>query len=157
WVKDSKSKKNEAKSNVQDKLTEVDKHIHQVGGNDEILHQRATLMKDLHDINSIDVLELSQKAKVRWPIEGDENSKYFHGIINNKRSQLSIRGILIDGDWIFDPKEVKTEFLNHFAKQFSKPSSPPVSIDGMFPNRLNLEQIEELESSISQDEIKKAV
>ncbi|GJV04542.1 RNA-directed DNA polymerase, eukaryota [Tanacetum coccineum] len=126
---DSKSKKNEAKSNVQDKLTEVDKHIHQVGGNDEILHQRATLMKDLHDINSIDVLELSQKAKVRWSIEGDENSKYFYGIINNKRSQLSIRGILIDGDWIFDLKEVKAEFLNHFAKQFSKPSSPPVSID----------------------------
>ncbi|GJY75790.1 RNA-directed DNA polymerase, eukaryota [Tanacetum coccineum] len=157
WVKDSKSKKNEAKSYVQDKLTEVDKHIDQVGGNDEILQQRATLMKDLHDINSIDVLELSQKRKVQWSIEGDENSKYFHGIINNKRSQLAIRGILIDGDWISDLKEVKSEFLNHFAKQFSKPSSPRISINGAFPNRLNLEQVEELESSISQDEIKKAV
>ncbi|GKB97671.1 RNA-directed DNA polymerase, eukaryota [Tanacetum coccineum] len=108
-VKDSKLKKNKAKSYVQDKLTEVDKHIDQVG------------------------------AKVRWSTEGDENSKYFHGIINNKRSQLAIRGILIDGDWISDSKEVKAEFLNHFAKQFSKPSSHPVSIDGTFPNRLNLE------------------
>ncbi|GKC96727.1 hypothetical protein Tco_1162169 [Tanacetum coccineum] len=136
-VKDSKLKKNKAKSYVQDKFLRWLKHS--------------------DSSRCVFIMELSQKAKVRWPIEGDENSKYFHGIINNKRSQLSIRGILIDGDWIFDPKEVKTEFLNHFAKQFSKPSSPPVSIDGMFPNRLNLEQIEELESSISQDEIKKAV
>nr|GEY14275.1 RNA-directed DNA polymerase, eukaryota [Tanacetum cinerariifolium] len=103
WVKDSESKKNEAKSYVQDKLIEVDKYIDQAGGNDEILQQRVTLTKDLHEINSIDVLELSQKAK------------------------------------------------------FSKPSSPRVSIDGVFPNRLNLEQVEEFKSLISQDEIKKAV
>ncbi|GKE04578.1 RNA-directed DNA polymerase, eukaryota, partial [Tanacetum coccineum] len=50
-------------------------------------------------------LELSQKAKVRWAIEGNKNSKYFHGILNNKRSQLAICGILIDGDWIVDPIE----------------------------------------------------
>nr|GEX00459.1 RNA-directed DNA polymerase, eukaryota [Tanacetum cinerariifolium] len=35
--------------------------------------------------------EMAQKAKVRWAIEGDENSKYFHGILNNKRSHLAIR------------------------------------------------------------------
>nr|GFA29495.1 RNA-directed DNA polymerase, eukaryota [Tanacetum cinerariifolium] len=52
--------------------------------------------EDLQDFNSIEFLELSQKAKARWAIEGDENSKYFHGILNNKRSQLAIRGILID-------------------------------------------------------------
>nr|GEZ25781.1 RNA-directed DNA polymerase, eukaryota [Tanacetum cinerariifolium] len=35
---------------------------------------------------------MAQKAKIRWAIEGDENSKFFHGIINKKRSQLDIRG-----------------------------------------------------------------
>nr|GFA73502.1 RNA-directed DNA polymerase, eukaryota [Tanacetum cinerariifolium] len=34
------------------------------------------------------------KSKVKWAIEGDENSKFFHGIINKKRSQLTIRRIL---------------------------------------------------------------
>ncbi|GKD33073.1 RNA-directed DNA polymerase, eukaryota [Tanacetum coccineum] len=69
-----------------------------------ILNQPSSLMKELQDINSIEVLELSQKA-VRWSIEGDENSKYFHGILNNKRSKLSIRGIFADGDWITDPNK----------------------------------------------------
>ncbi|GJX53859.1 ribonuclease H-like domain-containing protein [Tanacetum coccineum] len=69
WIKENKKKINEAKSSIQCKLIEVDKSIDQGGGNKEILNQHASLMKDLNDINSIDVLELSQKAKVCWSIK----------------------------------------------------------------------------------------
>nr|GEU53796.1 F-box/LRR-repeat protein 14 [Tanacetum cinerariifolium] len=31
---------------------------------------------------------------------GNENTKFFHGILNSKRSQLAIRGTLVDGEWI---------------------------------------------------------
>ncbi|GJU32589.1 nucleotide-binding alpha-beta plait domain-containing protein [Tanacetum coccineum] len=34
--------------------------------------------------------------KVKWAIEGDENSRYFHGVLNKKRSQSNIRGIMVD-------------------------------------------------------------
>ncbi|GJY64666.1 RNA-directed DNA polymerase, eukaryota [Tanacetum coccineum] len=139
WVKDNRKKINEAKTSIQCKLIDVDKIIDQGGGNEEVLNQRASLMKDLNDINSSDVLDLSQKAKVRWSIEGDENSKYFHRILNSKRSQLAICGIL-EGDWIVDPKRVKSEFYNHFVNQFSKPMSPQVNLEFQFPKRLNYEQ-----------------
>nr|GEV03034.1 RNA-directed DNA polymerase, eukaryota [Tanacetum cinerariifolium] len=129
WVKQNKKKINEAKSSVNRKLTELDKIIDQGGGNEEFVNQRASLLKDLNDINSIEVSELSQKAKVRWFIEGDENSKYFHGILNSKRSQLAIRGIHLDGDWIANPNKI--------------------------PNRLNLKQVEELECFTSYDEIQR--
>ncbi|GJT77711.1 RNA-directed DNA polymerase, eukaryota [Tanacetum coccineum] len=128
-----------------------------IRGNAEVLNHRASLMNDLNDIKSIDVMDLSQKAKVRWSIEGDENSKYFHGTLNCKRSQLFIRGILSEGDWIVDPKRVKFEFYNHFANQFSKSKSPRVNLEFQFSNRLNSEQAEDLERPISYDEIEKAV
>ena len=60
-----------------------------------------------------------QKAKVKWAIEGDENSKYFHGIINKKRHQMAIRGISVNGEWVMDPHKVKQEFFQHFANRFS--------------------------------------
>ncbi|GKE97706.1 RNA-directed DNA polymerase, eukaryota [Tanacetum coccineum] len=62
--------------------------------------------------------------KIQWAIEGDGNSKYFHGIINKKRSQLAIRGVLVDGEWIEDPPKVKNEFLEHFSNRFSMPTGP---------------------------------
>ncbi|GKC58290.1 RNA-directed DNA polymerase, eukaryota [Tanacetum coccineum] len=123
--------------------------------NVDILNQRSSLMKELQDINSIEVSELSQKA-MRWSIEGDENSKYFHGILNNKRSKLSIRGIFADGDWITDPNKVKNEFLHHFSKQFSKPQTPNIGIEFQFLTRLTSEQVEDLERTATYDEINKA-
>ncbi|GKC62606.1 hypothetical protein Tco_1095204, partial [Tanacetum coccineum] len=72
--------------------------MNQGRGNEEVLNHWASLMKDLNDINSIDNSDLSQKAKVCWSIEGDDNSKHFHGILNSKRSQIAIRMIPLDGD-----------------------------------------------------------
>nr|GEX54009.1 reverse transcriptase domain-containing protein [Tanacetum cinerariifolium] len=106
-------------------LGEVDKIIDQGGENEEVTYHRSLFIKDLNDINSIDALDLSQKAKIRWSIKGEKNSKYFHGILKNKRSQLAIRGILRCGDWVTDPP------------------------------KLSAIQVEDLERSISLDEIKK--
>nr|GEZ81557.1 RNA-directed DNA polymerase, eukaryota [Tanacetum cinerariifolium]GEZ81579.1 RNA-directed DNA polymerase, eukaryota [Tanacetum cinerariifolium] len=50
---------------------------------------------------------LEEKSKVRWAIEGDENSSFFHGIIKKNISQLAIRGILVDGSWKYGPQVVK--------------------------------------------------
>ncbi|GJV02398.1 RNA-directed DNA polymerase, eukaryota [Tanacetum coccineum] len=97
------------------------------------------------------------QAKNRWAIEGDENSKYFHGIINKKRSQLAIRGVLVEGDWIVEPSHVKKEFLNHFSNRFADPNSPKLCIDFQFPNTLSLDQLSDIERDVTYDEIKKAV
>nr|GEW02000.1 reverse transcriptase domain-containing protein [Tanacetum cinerariifolium] len=142
---------------AENKLYEVEKSIDQGGETEKVLNKRSSLIKELNDINFIDALDLSQKAKIRWSIKGNENSKYFHEILNSKRSQLSIQGILCYGDWITDPPKVKAEFLNHFSNQFSNPSSPRIKIDSEFLTRLNSNQFEDLERPISQEEIKKAV
>nr|GFB58873.1 RNA-directed DNA polymerase, eukaryota [Tanacetum cinerariifolium] len=98
---------------------------------------------------------MAQKAKIRWSIEGDENSKYFYGIINKKRSQLEIRGFLVEGAWIDDPAHVKKEFLSHFANWFSNPATPRIVLDSHFLSRLSLDQIMDLERNVSYDEIKR--
>nr|GEX03911.1 hypothetical protein [Tanacetum cinerariifolium] len=39
----------------------------------------------------------------------DENTNFFHAIINSKCSQLAICGTLVDGEWIVDPLAVKRD------------------------------------------------
>nr|GFA75241.1 RNA-directed DNA polymerase, eukaryota [Tanacetum cinerariifolium] len=124
---------------------------------DDQLARRLDLKGQLHDINDKEVLDRFQKSKVRWAIEGDENSSFFHGIINKKRSQLAIRGILVDGSWQSDPHVVKEVFRNHFAARFKKPNSSGPKINYSFPNKLSQKQVLDLEREVSRDEIRLAV
>ncbi|GJX70193.1 RNA-directed DNA polymerase, eukaryota [Tanacetum coccineum] len=142
---------------IKARLSDLDKLFDNGLSNEELVTERISLLKELHNFNKSHSLDLAQKAKVRWAIEGDENSKYFHGIINKKRSQLAIRGVLIDGDWIDEPCKVKNEFLMHFANRFESPSGPCIDIDCHLFKKLSSEQVDDLECDVTFDEIKKAV
>ncbi|GKA10656.1 RNA-directed DNA polymerase, eukaryota [Tanacetum coccineum] len=101
WCKDDKHR-----LSIQSWISDLDKMFDSGHSNEELVNERTSLLKELHNINKCHSLDMAQKAKVRWSIEGDENSKFFHGIINMKRSQLVIRGVLIEGDWIDKPYKI---------------------------------------------------
>nr|GEX61569.1 RNA-directed DNA polymerase, eukaryota, reverse transcriptase zinc-binding domain protein [Tanacetum cinerariifolium] len=75
-------------------------------------------------------------AKIKWAIEGDKNSKYYHGVINKKRNQLSIRGILVEGTWIDSPSLVK-DAVTCFFHQGSFPKGGNYSFIILIPKTLN--------------------
>ncbi|GJT43876.1 RNA-directed DNA polymerase, eukaryota [Tanacetum coccineum] len=54
-------------------------------------------------------------------------------------------------------KSVKREFLDHFSKRFCKPDDMRATLTMEFPNRLHPDQSRDLEMSVSNEEIKKAV
>ncbi|GKF63996.1 hypothetical protein Tco_0187444, partial [Tanacetum coccineum] len=111
----------------------------------------------LRNIDHIHSMDLAQKAKIKWSIEGDENSIFFHGILNKKRYQMNIRGITIDGVWKEQPNDVKQEFLFHFQDRFSKPSERRANIDMRFPKTISEDQSQDHEREVSKQEIKTAV
>ncbi|GKB49658.1 RNA-directed DNA polymerase, eukaryota, partial [Tanacetum coccineum] len=111
----------------------------------------------LHELKESDARDSVQKAKVQWAIEGDENSRFFHGVINRKRANLAIRGVMVDGEWVDDPSRIKEAFRTHFATCFQSPNVNRSRLAFEFPKTLNPEQVSELESPISKDEIRKAV
>ncbi|GJS54407.1 RNA-directed DNA polymerase, eukaryota [Tanacetum coccineum] len=91
------------KKEISSKLCEIDKCIDNGQSSTSDMDNRVQLTKLLCDIDRKESIDLAQKAKVKWAIEGDENSKYFHVIINKKRCQLTVRGILVDGEWVDSP------------------------------------------------------
>ncbi|GJU43809.1 RNA-directed DNA polymerase, eukaryota [Tanacetum coccineum] len=127
-------------------------HSDQLGANDDLLSVRSELLKQYHDIHSVETRESIQKAKIKWAVEGDENSKFFHGMINRKRANLAVKGVMIDGEWVDDPSKVKDEFRDYFASRFCDPGIRHGVINFNFPNRLNIDQ-SGVEAPISRDEI----
>nr|GEV10009.1 transposon TX1 [Tanacetum cinerariifolium] len=47
---------------------------------------------------------LKQKSRLKWDIEGDENSKYFNSVVKRRNNKNSIRGLMINGVWCEDPQ-----------------------------------------------------
>ncbi|GJR22771.1 RNA-directed DNA polymerase, eukaryota [Tanacetum coccineum] len=119
WVKDKRASLSSLKHDIVSELREIDKELDSGLVSDEQLARRLDLKGQLHDINDKEASDRFQKSKVRWAIEGDENSSFFHGIINKKRSQLAIRGILVDGSWQSDPQVVK-EIVTRACVRFGK-------------------------------------
>nr|GEU38861.1 putative ribonuclease H protein At1g65750 family [Tanacetum cinerariifolium] len=118
---------------------------------------RLDLKCKLLNINDMESKDYIQKSKVTWAIEGDENLKIFHGIINKKRSQLAIRGIFVDGSWCTEPGMIKEAFVNHFEARFKEPDNHRFKINFEFPKRLSQQQADDLERAVSRDDIKTAV
>ncbi|GKD05695.1 RNA-directed DNA polymerase, eukaryota [Tanacetum coccineum] len=59
-------------------LAELDKHLEGGDTNPNLLLKRTMLVKSIMDLDRIKAVELAQKAKVKWAVEGDENTKLFH-------------------------------------------------------------------------------
>ncbi|XP_076883004.1 uncharacterized protein LOC143531635 [Bidens hawaiensis] len=64
--------------------------------------------------------DMQQKSRVRWAIDGDDNSRFFHGILNSNLSCNRVHGLYINGDWVTNPTVIKNEVYDFFSKKFSE-------------------------------------
>nr|GEW02061.1 RNA-directed DNA polymerase, eukaryota, reverse transcriptase zinc-binding domain protein [Tanacetum cinerariifolium] len=157
WIKIKNENSYIQKKNLKEDLAEIDLLLDKGKRDYDILNKRVYVSKSLQDIGKLESMKVAQKAKIKWAIEGDENSKYYHGILNKKRSQLVVRGILVNGTWIDSPCLVKNEFLSHFKSCFDQPGVSRLHLNIEFHNKLTMDQKTDLECDITRDEIKRAI
>ncbi|GKE93119.1 hypothetical protein Tco_1574214 [Tanacetum coccineum] len=140
WVKDRRLHRSGEINSIKNELSVIDKEVDRGVVSHSSLFRRLELQRKLHDITQMEAKDSFQKSKVKWAIEGDENSKFFHGIINKKRSHLAIRGVFDNGLWVTDPSKVKEAFFNHFEARFKKPVAHRFMLNFPFNKRLSAMQ-----------------
>ncbi|XP_071731598.1 uncharacterized protein [Rutidosis leptorrhynchoides] len=113
--------------------------------------------KEWFQKEKIKVNMLKQKARVRWILEGDENSRYFHSVIKRGYNKNNIRGLLINGVWCEDPLAIKDEAYSHFKSRFEEsPGFRPSLIDLSYPT-LSPDEANDLETPILESEVLEAI
>nr|GFA94482.1 RNA-directed DNA polymerase, eukaryota, reverse transcriptase zinc-binding domain protein [Tanacetum cinerariifolium] len=138
-------------------MRNLDQKIDEGLASDEDKSSRISKLQELDYFEKMNSLDLMQKAKVKWEVEGDENSKFFHGLINSRRKSQSIHGIMHEGLWLSGPKDIKEAFINFYKKKFSCHGSQ-VSFPSFMPaHRHNASDQDLLEAVVSIEEIKTAV
>ncbi|GJX99476.1 putative RNA-directed DNA polymerase, eukaryota, reverse transcriptase zinc-binding domain protein, partial [Tanacetum coccineum] len=64
---------------------------------------RINIVRDLTALEHSKILDLRQKTKIRWAMDGDEKSRFFHGMINSNLNRIRINGLNIRGSWTTKP------------------------------------------------------
>ncbi|GKF53766.1 hypothetical protein Tco_0160676, partial [Tanacetum coccineum] len=141
----------------QAKLSLIDNKVDQGIATSHDLNDRVSSLKNLNDIDKKEASDVAQKAKVKWSIEGDENTSFFHGVLKKKRRQISIKGVFKSGDWIEEPGEVKAKFYDHFSNRFAYTGGSRLCIGDLSFKCLSPEKKDSLERDLSNEEIKRAV
>nr|GEX43260.1 RNA-directed DNA polymerase, eukaryota [Tanacetum cinerariifolium] len=137
WINMNKNTTMTEISRLKVELADLDEIINNGNGTDETVNNRAEILNSIHKLHQIQSTKAAQKAKIKWSVEGDGNVCLFHGIINKKRSQQNIWGVMVDGKWIEEPSRVNNQFFQHFKDRFDKPKHDRIDINMSYPRSLS--------------------
>ncbi|XP_022003600.1 uncharacterized protein LOC110901053 [Helianthus annuus] len=121
------------------------------------LQHREECKSFMLEYDRVKMLDYRQKARVKWAVEGDENTGFFHGVINANTSNNRINGLMVNGEWVSNPTVIKDKAFTFFAEKFKEPMKdrPPFVCPNL--SRLTNSEAELLIEPFSLAEIKEAV
>nr|GEV98146.1 nucleotide-binding alpha-beta plait domain-containing protein [Tanacetum cinerariifolium] len=67
-----------------EELEALDAAIDKGNGSNEIVNKRMEVINSMHHIDIIQAMDMAQKAKIKWSIKGDENSRLFSWGVKQK-------------------------------------------------------------------------
>lgn len=104
---------------------------------------------------------LSQKAKLKWWVEGDENTKFFHSAVKRREWRNNMSGVMINDSWIEDPEQIKREATKYFQSFYKKPGDTIGNNMVRFKSekfkKLTIMEKQELEKEFSEIEVWAAI
>lgn len=121
------------------------------------VEKRAEYKERVLEFDRLNLLDIQQKARVRWAIEGDENSSFFHGVMNANTANSRINGLMVDDEWVTSPTVIKDLAFDFFSRKFNEPIAVRPSFRCPNLARLSDTDAEFLSQPFSIIEIKSAV
>ncbi|GJW01256.1 putative RNA-directed DNA polymerase, eukaryota, reverse transcriptase zinc-binding domain protein [Tanacetum coccineum] len=156
WNNNNKTMDRNRKAVALEEITSIEKKIDEGSASPSDTENRLDLLHELEKIDKLASMDLIQKARVKWDIEGDENLKFFHGLINQKRRNQIINGIMVEGTWTTDPSLIKDAFFQFYKDKFQAQDSQVLFPNLPHSHTLNSTEQDYLERLVTLEEIKEA-
>ncbi|MFS7958360.1 putative RNA-directed DNA polymerase [Helianthus anomalus] len=157
WRDEIRRKEGEEEEKARNELEELEAIMEERDLSDEEEWIRLECKKNLLLLKDNKAKDMKERSRVKWAMDGDDNTTFFHGMVNNKKSSNAIPGLLINDVWVSKPKKVKKAVFDFFRKNFKEDSPVRPEVDCAFDNKLSEYDANSLIEKFSAEEIKKGV
>ncbi|KAJ9542202.1 LOW QUALITY PROTEIN: hypothetical protein OSB04_028708 [Centaurea solstitialis] len=113
WIAKSRKAADDECNTLKHKIGAIDLLAELNTMDDNTAKERVKYTARLNDLLADKLRDIKQKAKVRWLVDGDDNTRFFHGIVNKKMKSLRIHGLNLNGSWESDPDRIKAATREH--------------------------------------------
>lgn len=144
-------------SKLKGRLIELDKKVERKEVQSPEIKEWARLSSRLSELEKMVSIDLREKSRLKWLTDGDENTKFFHGFVNNRNRKNTINELMLNGQWTSQPDVIKDEVFKFFSAKFKEQwkARPEFKSNGF--KKLSSTSSELLEGCVSKDEVKRAV
>ncbi|KAK3206390.1 hypothetical protein Dsin_020436 [Dipteronia sinensis] len=149
------AKKNEISGikDLEDKLAEVERKAVSEGWLTSLREERLKLIADLWKGLRLEEQKWWQKSRVKWLVEGDKNTRFFHNVSNTRRRNNFIGNILFNGVVHSAPTQVKEGVFNFFKDHFKNVTWSRPKVGGLDIKRISVEDRKALGRDFNLEEV----
>ncbi|XP_071694336.1 uncharacterized protein [Rutidosis leptorrhynchoides] len=97
WIHMSRDKEDSRLIDITNNINNLDVLIDAGNASQDTINRRNSLAVERDELIKLKESDVLQKARIKWDVEGDENSKFFHCSMKHKRRNQNLQGLMVDG------------------------------------------------------------
>lgn len=97
----------------------LEKEMQDLDGTSGNLQKKAETFEKLQQAYQTEIIQLRQKARLKWDVEGDCNTRFFHKTIQQRRRFNQINKLIWRNETLISPLDIKKGLLNEFEEFYS--------------------------------------
>ncbi|KAE8682317.1 Polynucleotide adenylyltransferase family protein isoform 4 [Hibiscus syriacus] len=113
--------------------------------------------RELWDLQKKEESIWLQKSRLKWRLEGDKNTRFFHQTASVRGRNNGIKSLLVGNEVIEDPISIRNSVVEFFNGLFSQENSLEAEDINLEFRRLSEEQRLALEKPFSEEEVWRAI
>ncbi|XP_077228559.1 uncharacterized protein LOC143861529 [Tasmannia lanceolata] len=157
WDKEHKEVDQGRKRILEDRLMEINTLAESGLASAEDYEQQGRLIQEHKELLMLKEISWHQRSRVKWLLEGDKNTAFFHAMASARRRRNRIESLEVEGEIVSDKERIIEEIIEFYRSLYSADGMlRPIPQDICFTS-LSLEASAGLEIPFSEVEIRSAL
>lgn len=102
-------------ANQEDHIKRLENELKKLDMEEDNNELKSQIFEQLQNAYQSKLSQLQQKSRIKWDLEGDSNTSFFHKVIHQRRRRNQIQKLVSNNALVLKPMEIKNALLQDFS------------------------------------------